>query len=90
MAERQHRSLKSKNEAPSLPSSTIEMDVEAITAKTVTLSSKQTGIIKWPVAGFSKKIKAGDKVKLTLGTPPVQKEQPDIQDLRQLLQELVG
>jgi hypothetical protein len=67
------------------------MTVEAVTTKTVTLSSELTGILKWPTSHLSKTIKKGDTISLTLGDIPKPTiEKPDLNDLRSLLQDLVG
>ena len=81
---RQHRSLKSR-------SNSLPMTVEAVTPSTITLSSAKTGIIKWPTSHFSGILKKGDQISLTLGELPKPLiEKPDLNDLRSLLQELVG
>lgn len=87
---RTHRSLTSA--APSKErkdTGLLRVTVEAVTARTLTLNSKETGIFKYPLSAFQGPLpKAGDEIPLTLGSPP--KEKPDLNDLRALLQELVG
>lgn len=80
---RQHRSIKSRT-------CSIEMTIEAITSKTITLSSPETGILKWPISNSSGTLNQGDKISLTLGEIPKPIiEKPDQNDLHALLQELI-
>lgn len=67
------------------------MTVETVTTKTITLSSPETGIFKWPASHLANTPKKGDTISLTLGNiPKPTTEKPDLSDLRSLLQDLVG
>lgn len=84
---RKHQGLEASPDAGSLTSFEVTFYLKQIVDDHAELTSEEVGTIQWPINKLPANLKIGDQI--TLKIPPKDKD-PDLNLLRQLLEELVS